>query len=133
MEPLTKATRGRPRKVKLLNPPSVDSASPQMPQQEEPAYNASNPEHVAKARKKSAKKKKIEGEVIIALMGEEKGRKWLYELLRFCKVNATPFMHGSSDGTAFQCGMQKVGLMVLADVVKYSPDQYVTMCRENAS
>ena len=97
----------------------------------EKPYDASDPEQVNNARKKSGRRKKENLDFIRAMMTIPDGRKWAYEQLVKCNVFSTPFMHGSTDGTAFNCGMQNWGLQFLADITTSAPDKYVDMLKEN--
>ena len=91
--------------------------------------DTSDREAVNKSRKKAARTRTDRLEFIKAAMQHEQGRAWFYDVLEFCRVVATPF---SSDpyNTAFKCGMQNVGLKILADIQDASPDEYMLMVKE---
>ena len=94
------------------------------------SYDASNPQHVNIARIKSGRKQTERLRVMRALMENKECRSWLYDMLSFCNVGSSPFIQGSSDGTAFKLGQQNVGLMILADINASAPDLYMTMITE---
>lgn len=96
------------------------------------SYDTSNPQEVNKQRKKSARTRADRLEFVKAAMGLEQGRAWFYDLLNFCKVVATPYTNDPYD-TAFRCGMQNIGLMVLSDIQQAAPEQYIQMISENKS
>ena len=98
---------------------------------EERDYDAGDPEQVNKARKKAGRNKAEKLRVVEGIMSVPEGRKWLYEILKRCHVFSTPFQNDPY-ATAFNCGEQNIGQMLLADIVAAAEDQYVVMCRENS-
>jgi hypothetical protein len=63
------------------------------------------------------------------LMRQPDGRAYIHELLKRCHVFTSSF---SSDPyiTAFAEGQRAIGLQILAEVMAWSPDQYLSMMRE---
>lgn len=96
---------------------------------EEP-FDASDPAAVNRARKKAARLERERLQFIQEIMDKRHGRRWVHELLVKAKVFSTPFLHGSTDGTAFNCGAQNLGLQILADITLAAPDKYIVMMKE---
>ena len=64
------------------------------------------------------------------LMGNESGRRYIYNLLDTFRVFTSPFSPKRSDVTSFLCGLQAAGHLIQNDVMKYSPELYYTMVQE---
>ncbi len=94
--------------------------------------DTSDPKSVNNARKKEARLAADRAKVVTAIMDITAGRLWLYELLAFCKMYTPAFSPVNPDPcvTAFACGMQNVGLRVLAEIQAAAPKQYLTMIAE---
>lgn len=103
----------------------------QAEEEQEQPYDTSNPEEVNKARKKSARTRSDRLQFVQAAMSVDQGRAWFYDLLNRCHVFRNPFISDSSHGTAFRCGEQNIGLMILADIQDAAPEHYMTMVSEN--
>ncbi len=97
---------------------------------EEETYDTSDPQEVNRAKKRGSRTRADRLHFVGAAMTTPQGRSWFYDLLVRCKVVSTPF---SEDiyRTAFNCGQQNVGLMVLSDIQDAAPKEYVTMINEN--
>lgn len=95
------------------------------------SYDASDRNTIKKATKAAALAERKKLEFVHAIMTVKEGRKWAWEQLVKCKVFSTPFILGSSDGTAFNCGQQNWGLQFLSDITIASPDEYILMAKEN--
>lgn len=95
-------------------------------------YDTASPEQVNTARKKSARQRRNDLDVIAGMMDLKEVRAWMYRLLEFCHIYQSPFIQGDSHATAFRCGAHNVGLRVLADVQAAAPKQYITMIEEAA-
>lgn len=100
------------------------------PEVESEVYNSSDPAHIAKAEKKSVKKKANRLRVISAIMEHADGRKWMYGLLERCHIFGNPFCPGQSDSTAFNLGEANIGRLIMADVLAACPESYTLMCVE---
>ena len=92
-------------------------------------YNAGDRKHVRQLQKASAQAAASAGEVIRSLMSTITGRAWMYGRLESAHIFSASF---SSDPnlTAFREGERNQGLMLLNDIMKHCPDQYVLMTRE---
>lgn len=97
---------------------------------DEPAYDAADNTTVNIARQQATRDEADDREVIVAMMDQEKCRKWLYDLLVRCNIFTTPYTAGDPYQTTFNAGCQYIGQMILADIVKHAEEQYVHMCRE---
>ena len=113
----------------VRSPPMPNPEEFEVPEQEEP-YNANDPKMVNAARKKAARLHADKIEVIKALMGIPRSRKWMYDLLESCYIFGNPFVPGSPDSTAFNLGQANIGKRLLADIMEADPDKYVLMCKE---
>lgn len=98
----------------------------------EDSYNTSEPEQVNKARKKSARTRATRLEFVHAAMTTEQGRSWFYDIIIRCHVFSTPF-DADPYRHAYRAGEANIGLQILDDIQVSSPDEYITMIRENKS
>lgn len=110
----------------MVNPVKQEQAQ----DEQDASYDTSDPEKVNKARKKYARTRAHRLEFVAAAMTTEQGRAWYYDMLIRCKVLKTPYTSDSHD-TAFRCGEQNIGLMILSDIQDAAPDQYIVMISEN--
>jgi hypothetical protein len=92
-------------------------------------YDSSNPKHIKIAQQSAKAADEARRGFVAHIMERVDGRAYLYDLLVTCHVFAQPF---SPDAhvTAFGCGELNVGQRLLADIMAYCPDHYVTMMRE---
>ena len=68
--------------------------------------------------------------VIVELMSSVPGRAWVYNLLAACHIYRNPFTT-DTHLTAFACGEMNVGQQhILADIMRFCPDQYIQLLRE---
>lgn len=98
----------------------------------EETYDTSEPREVNKARKKAARTRADRLHFVEAAMTTEQGRAWFYDTLVHCRVFNTPYSDNPYD-TAMRCGMQNIGLRILADIQDAAPLNYITMISENKS
>lgn len=92
-------------------------------------YNSSERRDV-RAKEKQAKLADVQRHEITAyIMSTAPSRAWMYDRLARCGVFNTPFT-GNDATTNFNCGMQSIGLELLADIVSSAPDSYIQMMRE---
>lgn len=98
--------------------------------QQDNSLDTSDPKAVNAARKRSARIRAEQLEVVKALMAVPNGRAWVFELLSFCRIFEEPFIVGSADGTAFNLGRANVGRRFLADIQECAPKEYLTMLSE---
>src|SRR3569832_1443063 len=99
------------------------ATEPQRVEAEEAAaepFNADDRESVNKARKRAASRHREQLEVVALIMGAMCGRAWMYDKLLACSITASPYSRNAYD-TAFNCGAQNIGLLLLADVQAASP------------
>lgn len=98
----------------------------------EETIDTSDPIQVNTQRKKYARTRADRLKFVAAAMEHEQGRAWFYDILVRCRVVGTPFSEDPYK-TAFNCGMQNIGLQVLDDIQTASPDGYNKMIQENKS
>jgi hypothetical protein len=92
-------------------------------------YDASNERHIAIQRRSAKALDESYDNVVNSLMGVVDGRAYIFDLLTYCHVFAQPF---SADpyNTAYGCGQLDVGQILLRQIMRICPDQYVQMTRE---
>jgi hypothetical protein len=66
---------------------------------------------------------------LAVLLEQPEGRRYLWKMLDFCGVYRTSFT-GSSE-TFYLEGKRNVGLMILSEIMKASPEAYLLMINEN--
>lgn len=93
-------------------------------------YDASNRKDIRRAEKTARQAERSRIDYTKTIMSDPPGRQWMHALLLRCNVFHTPFVRGSADGTAFNCGGQNIGLQIFADVVTHCPNQYILMIQE---
>ena len=93
-------------------------------------YDAGNRKDIRRAEKLAKQVERNRIDYTRRIMSEVLGREWMHSLLLKCSVFHTPFVRGALDATAFNCGMQSVGLSTFADVVTHCPTEYVLMMQE---
>lgn len=66
-------------------------------------------------------------------MVQENGRRWIWNLLNECNVfsQTVHFGEGGHAMTAFAEGKRSLGLRILDDIVKLTPNEYLKMTVEN--
>ena len=92
-------------------------------------YNADDPAQVNAARKKAGRKRKTREDFVTGMMSLKEGRAYVYTLLSECGTFASPF-NADPYTTAFFCGKQHIGHLLLADIMKVAPEMYHKMVRE---
>lgn len=93
-------------------------------------YDASDPQAVNAARKKEARKKKERLQFIRDVMSDPRGRNWVYEELEACHIFDNPFYGERTHDTAFALGEANRGRKLFQDVLRSSPDLYLSMMEE---
>lgn len=96
----------------------------------EPAYDASDPKEVNRARQKASRRRSAELDIIRGVMTTQAGRAWFYRYLGTFGVFQTPFTAGQTDTTAFKSGLQHAGHIMQEDIMRAAPDLYMKMCQE---
>jgi hypothetical protein len=91
-------------------------------------YNASDPEHVAAAQKDMEDKDKD----IIYLMGQPRGRRWIYDLIwNKCHKDGISHVPTDKESTAFNEGARSVGSALETSIRSGTPKLYMKMLEEN--
>lgn len=92
-------------------------------------YNASQGSHV-KAAKQAAKIAELQlGDAVRGIMSTKVGRAWLHNILVRTHVFSNPFTSNALT-MAFACGELNIGQQFLADIMRFCPDDYILMMRE---
>lgn len=92
-------------------------------------YNAGERKDVRRAEKASAIVAAAAAEAIRQIMSTTSGRLWMYTRLESAHIFATTFNPDPYIST-FAEGQRSEGLKLLADIMLYCPEQYVTMTQE---
>lgn len=71
--------------------------------------------------------------VVKNIMQTMEGRAWMFGKLELCGVNATPYVPGRPDDTAFNCGMQELGHQLQAEIMQVAANEYSIMLQEAAT
>ena len=83
-------------------------------------------------RAKDAKRRDRERAAVMgAIMETTPGRSWLWHLLASCRCFATTF-DPNPVVMAYHEGERNVGLRLLAEIHRTSPEQYLQMIKENS-
>lgn len=69
---------------------------------------------------------------IVFLMHSPVGRSFVWDQLADAGVYRTSFVGEATHATAFAEGKRDQGLKLLARVMKYAPDHFLTMTKENS-
>lgn len=68
-----------------------------------------------------------------AVMATPDGRAVVWDILEMLQVMRTPFIAGSPDLTAFNCGRHNAGLEMWAKLQELAPGEIATMMKESKS
>jgi hypothetical protein len=91
--------------------------------------NAASRKDIRAQEKASARLAANDREVVSGLMSTITGRAWIHTKLEFCHIFADPFTNEALL-EAYRKGERNVGLVLLADIMAYCPNQYVLMMEE---
>lgn len=94
--------------------------------------SAEDPVAADNARKRLARQRRDDMDVLRLLMKTTKGRDWLYRYLESCHIMSSPFVPGESDTNTvmFRLGEQNAGKRLQVQVEGASVDLYMTMIKE---
>lgn len=95
-----------------------------------PVDDLSDPQNVDRKARQSRRRHAQLAGVVALLMSTREGRAWMFELLGFCHVFATSFVQGDPYGSHFKMGEHNVGLRLIAECTRSSPENFVKMLRE---
>lgn len=68
-----------------------------------------------------------------AVLKTVQGRRVLWRILQVCQVRRHAFVPGDACATAFQCGQQSVGFLLLSEIEDAAPGAYAQMRGEYLS
>ena len=74
---------------------------------------------------------KLEEDDFRWVMGTPKGRRFVWSLLSATGMYQTSYVAGDSGGTAFREGRRNLGLMLLAKIDQWCPENFVKMYNEH--
>ena len=92
-------------------------------------FNASDTRQLRKAVKAARQAEAERSSVILSLMSNPAGRNWVHSIFVDCGIFHQTFSLNAL-AMAFNEGKRSVALQLLADVVRWAPDQYIQMMRE---
>lgn len=92
-------------------------------------YNAGERRHVRQAEKESKIASAQAGEIIKGIMSLPAGRQWMWDKLALAHVFSTSFDRDHAT-MAFNEGERNQGLLLLNDIMRHCPDQYLQMTKE---
>jgi hypothetical protein len=95
----------------------------------EGSFNASDPAQVAAKRRSAGKKRKANESVVYTIMSTQSGREWVHSLLESCHCFGTSFT-GEAMTMAFKEGERNIGLLIIAQIMKAAPDEFIIMLKE---
>jgi hypothetical protein len=96
----------------------------------EGTFNASDPAQVAAKRRSAGRKRKASEGVVYTIMSTQAGREWMRSILDSCHCFSTSFT-GEALTMAFKEGERNIGLMLTAQIMKVSPDEFILMLKEH--
>lgn len=97
----------------------------------EKPYDASDPEQVNAARKRSGRKVSKERDTLKALLEHENGREFLYASIK-CIIDGDPVVPGDSLSTYFNLGQERRARHIFQESVRISPENFAKMIKEAA-
>lgn len=96
----------------------------------EKPFDASDPQAVNEARKKSGRKRKKQREVLQKIMAHQDGRELVYDFVK-CIVEGNPAVPGDPVSTYFNLGQEYRAKALFMELVKIVPDDLIKMLKEN--
>jgi hypothetical protein len=81
-----------------------------------------------KAKDEEKLRKQVEADDVRWLMGDKRGRRIMWRLLEKTGLYRSSFT-GTSQ-TFFNEGMRNIGLMLMAEIHEFAPEQYAVMLKE---
>jgi hypothetical protein len=96
-------------------------------------YDASDPKVVGDARAEAGRRAKKLDDFVGAAIETAEGRLWFWDILSRCHIFSTVFTPGDGGSTAFRDGERNVGLQILTQLMRVSPETFALMMKENIS
>lgn len=94
-------------------------------------FDASDPASVDNANRDAARIAREDADVLRAVLHSKKGRAFILRQLDRCHINSPEkFVPGMPDATAHNLGLERYGILLLADVMAASVDLYMTAVKE---
>ncbi len=94
-----------------------------------PGFDASNPDQVRQREREAQRRETETRNVLLKLLSDRPGRAWVLSLLESCHIYHTSFRSDPLQ-MAFSEGQRDIGLLLLAQVNRASPESIVLMMRE---
>lgn len=93
--------------------------------------NAANEQQIKDSMTKEERERELELADLRFLLSHPQGRRFIWRLLKHCRVFSSVFNHSGSM-TYYNSGIQDVGHFVQSEVVEAKKESYFEMMRENA-
>lgn len=93
--------------------------------------NAADKKQVSAAKRKERSARENELTDIGHILSSFNGRRFMWRILKNCRVFSTSYVGGDPYATTFNEGSRNVGLELLGDIHEASPDAYMTMVKES--
>lgn len=90
--------------------------------------NASDPQQIAEVESKARRKRDQDNEDLLAVMSTHEGRRFVWKILESAGLYKLSYT-GNSE-TFFNEGQRNVGLKLLSELQKVTPDEYLRMTQE---
>lgn len=103
---------------------------PESPDQQPPKrFDAGDAESVGQLKRDANARDARKKAALQRFLSDPAGREWVWDLFKGCYMFSTTFT-GNAEGY-FREGKRNIGLQVLTDINRASPDVFATMMKEN--
>lgn len=102
----------------------------QQPNPQKP-FDAGNPEDVRDRKELSKRSEELRIRGLRVILANSDAQAWLWDLMEFTGLFKTSFTGNSQ--TFYLEGQRNVGLKIMADISKHSPESLIAMMKERAN
>lgn len=95
-------------------------------------FNAADAGEVQRRNSELGRRRKRVEDGLKQIIESSNGRLWLWDLLVACHTFEQPFAGEAPQTTAFRLGEHNIGLRIIAQLTRVSPDSFINMMKENA-
>lgn len=99
-------------------------------EREEQPYNANDAKQVNSARKRAARKKILQDEIIRGIMSVKEGREWINHILTMGDMFGNPHVRGDAYDSAFNMGMANLAKLIWMEIEEVVPESCAMMRKE---
>jgi len=93
--------------------------------------NVADPKQVREAKQKELQGRDLEINDLAWILNDIKGRRFIWRIFEFARMNETSFSGENHATTDFNEGMKNVGRKILADIMETRAESYIEMLNEN--